>query len=102
MYDLVAGDTGSVIQITCIDKATQQALDLTGSTVDIHWEDSTGTLVSHQMQIVSAINGQVKYQFGVNELFAPSMSFEIVVTNASGKTLSNTTLLNVNVRDKLA
>lgn len=100
MNDFVEGDTGAVLQVTCTDQATGAVINLTGSTVALKWEDKLGAVVSKAMTVSAPLTGVCTYQFGVDELYAPGMSFEVVITNGSAKTLSNVELIAVSVRTK--
>jgi hypothetical protein len=102
MNNFVAGDTGSKLSVTCLDKDTQLAINLTGATVALKWEDDTGTVATRAMTIDTPSAGICSYQFVADELFAPSMAFEVVVTTSTGKIISNIDLINVSVRGKLA
>ena len=100
MADLVAGDTASVLKVTCVDD-TGAAIDLSGCTAIIRWKDEVGTVQTKAMTVSDATSGECTYQFGEDELFFPGMSFEVEVTDISGKKLSNVDLISVTVREQL-
>lgn len=101
-YSFVAGDTGSVLRVTCTNDSDDAAINLTGATVALRWLDSSGVLVTKNMSIVTAASGIAQYQFGASELFAPSMSFEVGITDASSNVIRSINLIDVNVRAALA
>lgn len=101
-YSFVAGDTGSVLRVTCTNDSDDSAIDLTGATVVVKWRDSLGALQTKTMTIVTAASGIAEYNFAASELFSPSMSFEIQVTDASAKVIRSLSLIDVSVRAALA
>lgn len=101
-YDFVSGDTGSKIQVTCKDNDLGTAINLTGATVTISWENASGTVVTKTMTITNAVSGIAEYQFLAGELLSGKMKFEIVITDAIGKIISNLSLIEVSVREQMA
>lgn len=101
MVDLVTGDTGSILTVTCNDSAAGTAINLTGATVKVRWEDATGVLVLKTMTIENASGGIASYQFASGEIFAPKMKFEIEITDAGGKIVTNLALIELTVREQL-
>lgn len=99
--DFVSNDTASVLRVTCVD-ANSDPINLTGSTVNLHWRDETGLSVDQTMTIEDAANGVCTYQFDTGELFAPGMAFEVEITDTNGKKLTNVDLIAVTVRKELA
>ena len=100
-FDFVTNDTGSVLNVTCTDKVTKAALDLTGASIELHWRNAANARITRTMTIVSAIAGTVKYQFLTGEIFAPTMVFEVQITDTTGKTLTNTDTFSVSVREEI-
>ena len=100
MTDLVTGDTGSKLVISCKDSSTQ-AIDLTGSTVRLIWEGEDGTLKTPTMDIVDAALGVVSYQFAAGEIFAPKMVFEVEVTDSAGQIVTCVDKFQLIVREQL-
>lgn len=100
MADFVAKDTASTLRVTCVDDS-DAAVDLSGCTVSIRWKDEIGTVQTQAMTVSDATAGICTYQFGTDELFAPGMSFEVEITDSSGKKLSNVDLISVTVREQL-
>jgi len=101
MFDFVSGDTGSSIVITCTDKVTGLPINLTGSTVALNWVGSSGTVVNKAMTVVSAAQGKASYHFLANELFAPKMSLEVVISTGAD-VVSNLDLIQLSVREQVA
>lgn len=100
-YDLVTGDTGSVLSITVLDSDTGLAKDLTACSVIFRWEGETGTVVNKTATISDAANGVVQYQFSAGEIFAPKMRVEVEVTDGAGFIVTGTDLITLQVREQL-
>lgn len=102
MTDFVAGDTGSTLQTTCIDSNTFNPIDLTNYSVAIKWRGHDKQVKSKNMEKIDAINGVVQYTFVENELVAPSMSFDVVLThNLTGTILTCKDIVNIIVRNRV-
>lgn len=97
-FDFVAGDTGSVLNVTCKDKVTAAVINLTGSTVNLQWLNAAGSRTTVAMTIVSAVAGTVKYQFTTGQLFAPAMVLEVKITDALSKVVTSLDTISVAVR----
>lgn len=100
MADLVTGDTGSKLKVTCLDSGTNLPVNLSGSTVRLRWEGEAG-VVTKVMSITDATNGKVEYQFLANDIIAPKMRFEVEITDAGGFVVSNLELIELEVREQL-
>ena len=100
--ELVTGDTGSILRITCKDNELGTAINLTGATVTLRWENASGTVTSKTMTIVTAASGICQYQFAAGEIIAGTMRFEVSITDASGYIVSNLTLIPIEVREEMA
>ncbi|SCX94107.1 hypothetical protein SAMN05216420_101396 [Nitrosospira sp. Nl5] len=100
MADFVSGDTGSTLLLTCADDAGA-AIDLTGCTIKLRWQEAAGTIADKTMTIVSAAAGTCSYKFLAGELYPPAMAFEVKITDAGGFILKNVHLITVTVRDDL-
>jgi hypothetical protein len=98
--ELVTGDTGSVLQVTCTDNDTAAAIDLTGATVTLRWEGDTA-IVEKTMTIDDAAGGVVSYQFLAGEIISPKMKFEVEITDSGGYITTNLELIEVVVREEL-
>lgn len=98
----VAGDTGSKLKVTCQDDDSGNAINLTGSTVKLKWDDADGALQTKTMTITDAVNGIAEYQFLASELFSRQMKFEVEITDSGGKVLHSLELIRENVREVLA
>ena len=101
-YSFVAGDTGSVLRVTCTNDSDDSAIDLTGCTVVLKWRNASGVLTSQTMTIVTAASGICEYRFAAGELFAPSMAFEVQITDASSRVIRSLSLIETSVRAALA
>lgn len=110
--DFVAGDTASKIAVTCLDKRTGAAIDLTGAIVWIRWQ-SCETLVERQMVVTNAPAGVAEYAFGAGELEysgpvsivegvrVSAMKFEVEITDGNRKKMTNLRTIDVWLRDQL-
>jgi hypothetical protein len=101
MADFVSSDTGSTLLVTCTDDAGE-VINLSGSSVKIRWQDATGVLSEKNMTVTDGAAGKCTYKFGVSELFAPGMAFEIEITDSGSFKLTNVDLIAVTVRKELA
>lgn len=102
-YQFVAGDTGSKLRVTCKNDSDNTVIDLTDATVKLKWKDSSGTLQSKTMTIISpATNGIAEYQFASGELYSGTMSFEIEITDAGGKIIKSLDYIVERVRAGLS
>lgn len=102
MTDFVTNDTGSILRITCKDNELGTAINLTGATVTLRWENASGTITSKTMTIVTAASGICQYQFVAGEIVYPLQKFEVEITDASGYKISNLTLIETTTREELA
>ena len=100
MADLVTGDTGSIYQVTCTD-SDGVAINLTGATVRLRWEDDVGVIQTRTMGITDAVNGVAEYQFLAAEIIAPKMKFETEVQDSGGFITSSNDLVTLTVREEL-
>lgn len=100
MADFVSNDTASTLLVTCVDDAGA-VINLSGATVNLHWQDETGTVQDKAMTVVDEAAGECSYKFGAGELFAPGMAFEVEITDAMGFKLTNIDLITATVRAQL-
>ena len=103
----VAGDTASKLRVTLKDSTTKLPLDLTGSLfVRLRWRMEDG-LTTHEGLMTGPggaafdATGVVEYRFTGGELYAPTMAFEIKITNAAGEILRNQELIVEQVRPSM-
>ncbi len=99
-FSFVEDDTASKLRVTCKNKATGIAIDLTGSTVQLQWTTRKGEFVEKTMSLVVPANGTAEYQFLDGELEAPNMKFEVEITDGSGNILRSLDVLYELVRKK--
>lgn len=97
----VAGDTGSKLQVTCLNNDTELAYDLTGTTVTLQWLSSVGVLQTRTMTIDNAVGGVASYVFAANELYSPSMRFEVKLTDLVGSVIRSLQTIDVVVRSPI-
>jgi len=100
MTDMVTGDTGSKLVVTCNDNDTSSVIDLTGASVVLRWEGDT-QVESRAMTITDAANGVAEYKFAAGEIIAPKMRFEVEITAGNGDIITNTALIELVVREQL-
>lgn len=105
-YDFVAGDTGSVLRVQCVDAYDAVLPIPLGSTVHLRWRTSAVgvtpvTYVDKTMTVDDAVQGKVSYQFGANELVAGKMRFEVQIIDVLTNTVTSTNVLEVSVRGRL-
>jgi hypothetical protein len=79
-YDFVAGDTNSVLTVTCQKADGTGPMNLTGGTVTLRWSVDGATKVEKTMTLTDPANGVASYTFGTGELVAGIMAAEVVVT----------------------
>lgn len=101
MFDLVTGDTGSSLSVPCVD-SNGDVINLAACSVELHWKDATGTAVVRNMTIDDEAAGLCSYKFADGEIFAPSMSFEVQITDAGSFIITTPDLITVTVRKELA
>lgn len=82
--DFIAGDTGSVLQVTCKD-TDDVAINVTGATVRLKYRIDGAALQTKTMTLVTAASGIVKYQFLADELTKGVMESEVEITDSSSK-----------------
>jgi hypothetical protein len=100
-YQFVSGDTGSRLRVRCLN-IDGTVIDLTNVVVGIEWFDrATDAVISQGMTILNPVLGTAEYLFQAGELVSPSMSFEIMITDASNEVIRSLQLVDVAVREKL-
>ena len=78
-YQFVEADTGSALQVTCIDEQTLLPINLTGKTVHIRFKIDSGTLASNAMTIINAASGTAQYTFVAGELLPGILNVSIQI-----------------------
>jgi hypothetical protein len=99
-FSFVAGDTNSVLTVTCKRSDTGAAINLAGMTVSIRWSVDGGTPVTKSMTITDAANGVCTYTFGTGDLVAGIMRAEVIITS-SGKVVTSLEPFSFTVRPVL-
>lgn len=88
-YSFVAGDTASVLTVTCKRSDTGAVIDLTGASVALKYRIDGGTLQSRTMTIdADPSTGVVTYEFDSGDLTEGQMVAEVEVTTLAGITTS--------------
>jgi len=96
-YDLVAGDN-TLLEIPCVDPSGN-AIDLTGATVQLIWDDANGNDVTVNATVTNAAGGIVQYRFASGQIFAPSMQIEVKITDGAGNVIRSTQTIDLTVRE---
>jgi len=99
-FSFVAGDTNSVLTVTCKNSETGAPINLSGCTVKLYYSMDGGTPVSKTMTVTDAPNGICTYTFGALELVAGLMRAEVEVT-AGGKFVTSVEPFRFTVRPRL-
>jgi hypothetical protein len=88
--DLIAGDRGSKLVVTCKDSETGAVLDLTSKTIQLRYQINGGTLVTKTMTAQSpAASGNAEYQFAAADLVAGTMVLEVRLQNGLADQLTS-------------
>ena len=99
-YDLTEGDN-SLLEITCTRK-DGSVIDLTGSAVQLIWDDQNGNDVIADAAVVDAANGLIQYRFTNGQVYSPEMNIEVKITDGSGNVLRSTQTIDLIVREAVA
>jgi hypothetical protein len=97
--DMMQGDTGIALVLSITANGT--AYDLTGATVNLQWKNSSGVIVSKQMSITNATGGVCSYTFSASDTFAGNMTFQAVITTASGGQLTTLQFISLAIGSPL-
>lgn len=68
IHRFVEGDTGSALQVTCVEDGEETPIDLTNKTVYLRFNVDYGTTASQLMTILAPASGTVQYLFQAGEL----------------------------------
>jgi len=102
-YKFVSGDTGSTLRVTCLNDDDSAIINITGATVVLRWlNPTTNAYIEKTMTLITPLSGIADYQFLAGELIAPSMAFEVRITDGSGKIIRSLNPINVDVRTAFA
>lgn len=99
--DLVAGDTGSTLVITCKDKDSKAAINLNGKTVRVKFRLNGGILQTKEMAVTDAAGGVAEYQFAAGELVKGTLRGEVEITDSGGLVLTQVEPFALSVRNKI-
>lgn len=89
-YELVAGDTGSKLVVTCKDSATKAVIDLTGKAVQLRYRIDGGALITKTMTVQNPPTaGKAEYQFGANDLSAGTLAGEVRIQPGAADQLTS-------------
>ena len=100
-YQFVAGDTGSILEVTCVNDSDGVPINLNGCTVHLRWRSASGAQVSQEMTVTDAPAGIAEYQFLSTELYYGTMEFEAQITDVNSKVIRSLDLITEKVRRAL-
>jgi len=105
MADLIAGDTGAKLVVTCTDNETGNEIDLTSKAVQLRYKIDGGTLQTKTMtpdpdQVTNI--GQASYQFEASDLTAGTMVAEVRVQPGGADQLTSVHQIALTVGAPLA
>lgn len=104
-YELVAGDGGSTLHITVLDRVTQEPIDLTGKTVKARYAVNGGATVEKTMTVLNQTTnkGQAEYQFLTTDLtVGGALEGEVRVQAGQADQLTSVDTFHLAVRAALA
>lgn len=81
IYQFVENDTGSALQVECVDNETGNPINLTDKTVWIRFKINSGSLASATMTVINAASGTAQYQFGAGELVAGTLYVSVRIVD---------------------
>ncbi|MDP2381250.1 MAG: hypothetical protein Q8N00_00440 [Nitrospirota bacterium] len=100
--DLVAGDRGSLLRVTCRDNATKQVIDLAGKTVTLRYAINEAAPVDKVMAVLEpATNGKATYQFAAADLTPGAFTGEILLQSGAADQVTSVGLFYLTVRAAL-
>lgn len=100
-YDFVAGDIGE-LQIPCFKQGTNTPLSLgSGESIKVAWRDENGVVVNKNATIDDPNSVVAKVQFDANELYAPLMSIEVLLVDATSRVTHANSTINLKIRDPI-
>jgi BppU N-terminal domain len=99
--DLVAGDSGSKLVVTCKDKDSKAAINLTGATVRVKFRVNDGSLITQVMAISNPTGGVAEYLFLSSELPAGTIKGEVEITDSNNRVLTQVEPFSLYVRPKV-
>lgn len=101
MIEFVTGDTGSAIELSCIDDLTDDPIDLSNKLVTIKWKQNR-IVHAQEMQVIDPINGLVRYRFQDSELESGNAAFDIIITDiTTQERITNKDAVRVTVRQRV-
>lgn len=100
-YDLVAGDRGSKLIVTCRDRSSNSAINLSGKTVELRYQLNGGTVQTRTMTVTDGPAGKAEYQFTASDLAAGTLTGEIRISPGQTDQLTSVTPFYLAVRAAL-
>lgn len=103
-YELVAGDGGSKLHTTILDRVTKETIDLTGKTAQLRYSFNGGATVEKTMTVLNQTTnkGQAEYQFLTTDLtVAGTLEGEVRVQDGLSDQLTSVDTFHIAVRAAL-
>jgi len=97
-YDLVAGDRGSKLIVTCKDNVTKTVINLTGKTVQLRYTIDLGALLVKTMSVPVGTDGKAEYQFAAVDLTAGILTAEVRIQDGASDQLTSLDPFSLAVR----
>ncbi|MCI0488926.1 MAG: hypothetical protein L0229_20230 [Blastocatellia bacterium] len=99
--DLVAGDSGTTLVVTCKDKDSKAAINLNGKNVKVKWRANGGALQTKTMTVTDAAGGVAEYLFLTGELIKGILKGEVEITDSSGLVITQVEPFSLSIRSKI-
>ncbi len=101
--ELVKGDKGSKITVTCLNNQTGAVINISGKTVELRFKIGGGTLLTKTMTVTDGPNGVAEYQFTDTDLNdSGELSYEVRISPAAADQATSVELGRITVRAPLA
>ena len=100
--DLVAGDTGTTLAVTCKDKDTKSIINLTGKTAKLRYKIGSGSLQVKTMTVTDAAGGVAEYLFLTGELIAGLMTAEVQIIDSLSREITQIDPFEIMIRKRLS
>ena len=102
MADFIAGDTGSVLRVPCIDRQTKAVIDLNGKTAALKYRNGGATSTKSMTSTdQDKLDGVASYQFGATDLVAGGFEGQVKITDGAGKVITQLDKIVLNVGTSL-
>lgn len=105
-YEVVAGDTGTILKVVIKNDQDKVVVNLTGCTVRLKYRIDGGSLVTKTMTVTDAAKGEAQYKFVASELTAAAagkstLRGEVEVMDGGGEVVTQLVPMNLLIRAKV-